>query len=150
MSPVVASAIKCLAAAPGFEQLRDEVEALGFSKQAGGERTPLDRADGHVVLLSYSASQAICSVWFEGEYETEALELASLLTRDGYSAKSHADQFGTAWTIGNGRLMRLVTKEEDAKPGFGAEFRRLAKNLRLVTKRVYKQRLSAALFVQRD
>src|SRR6266404_5080311 len=108
MSPVVASAIKaCPAAAPGFEQLRDEVEALGFFETGRqGEDIRWTHADGHVVLLSYSAAQAICSVWFDGEYEAEASELTGLLTGDGYSAKSHPDQSGMAWAIGNGRLMR--------------------------------------------
>jgi hypothetical protein len=151
MSPEVASAIKaCLSAAPGFEQLRDDVEALGFFETGRqGEDVRWTHADGHVVLLSYTASQATCSVWFDGEYEVEASELTGLLTGDGYEAKSHTDQFGTAWTIGSGRFMRLVTKEE-AKPGFGAGARKLAENLCLVTKRGYKQRLGAALFVQRD
>ncbi len=151
MSPEVASAIKaCLSAAPGFEQLRDDVEALGFFETGRqGEDVRWTHADGHVVLLSYTASQAICSVWFDGEYEAEAAELVSLLTRECYSPKAHGDNFGTAWTIDGGRFMRLVTKE-DAKPGVGAGVRRLAENLRLVTKRGYKQRLGAALFVQRD
>ncbi len=152
MSPEVASVIHaCLTTAPGFEQLRDEVEALGFFEM-GRQDTDIrwTHADGHEVFLSYAASQTICSVWFDGEYQAEASELASLLTRDGYSAKSPTDQFGMAWTNGDKRLMRLVVREKDAKPSFGARVRRLAENLRLVTKRVYKQRLGSVLFVQRN
>jgi hypothetical protein len=150
MSPEVARVIHaCLATAPGFEHLRDEVEALGFF-ETGRHESDIrwTHAEGHEVFLSYAASQTTCSVWYDGEYEAEVSELAELLTRDGYPAKAHTDQFGTAWAIGDKRLMRLVIKGEQTKPGTGAGFRRWAEKKRLVAKSVYKQRLGAALLVQ--
>lgn len=150
MSPEVARAIHaCLATAPGFERLRDEVEALGFF-ETGRQESDIrwTHAEGHEVFLSYGASQTICSVWFDGEYEAEVSELAGLLTRDGYSAKAHTDQIGMAWTVGDKRLMRLVVREEQTKPDAGAGFRRWAEKKRMAAKPVYRQRLGAALLVQ--
>jgi hypothetical protein len=154
MSPEVASVIHaCLAAAPGFEQLRDDVEALGFFETA---RLDSDirwtHAEGHEVFLSYAASQTICSVWFDGEYQTGVADLASLLAKEGYPAKAYADQVGTAWRIDDNKLMRLAAREKDAKPkpAVDPRFRRLAENLQLVKKQGYEQRLCAALIVQRN
>ena len=99
--------------------------------------------------MSYGASQTICSVWFDGEYEAEVSELAGLLTRDGYSAKALTDQIGMAWTVGDKRLIRRpVVREEQRKPDAGAGFRRWAEKKRMAEKPVYRQRLGAALLVQ--
>jgi hypothetical protein len=150
MSPEVARAIHaCLATAPGFERLRDEVEALGYFETGRLESDiRWAHAEGHDVFLSYGASETICSVWFDGEYQAEIAELTSLLTQDGYSAEARADKFGMTWTIGDKRQMRLVVSEKDTKPSLGAGFRRWAENRRLAAKPVYRQRLGAALVVQ--
>ena len=149
MSPEVARVIHaCLVTAPGFEQLRDEVEALGFFETGRrDEDIRWTHADGHEVYLAYVPSQTICTVWFDGEYEAEVSEVAGLLARDGYSAEPRTDQLGASWTIGDKRLMRLVVKE-DAKQSPGAGFRRWSENKRLVEKVVSRQRLGAALLVQ--
>jgi hypothetical protein len=152
MSPEVARAIHaCLATAPGFGQLRDEVEALGFFEMGRHESDiRWTHADGCEVFLSYADTQTICSVWFDGEYEAEIAALASLLAEDGYPAQSQSDSHGMIWPIGDKKVMRLVVKDTDAKPDPGAGLRRWSENKRLVAKQVEKRRLGAALLVQRN
>jgi hypothetical protein len=150
MLPEVASVIRtCLAAAPEFEQLSDKMEAFGF-RETGRQGADIrwTHKQGFEVFLSYTASQKICSVWFDGEYEKEVPALTSLLKQDGYLPETHADQFGVAWSIDDSTQMRLVVREENAN--LGIEIRKLAENLRMIAKRVHKQRLGATLFVQRD
>jgi len=150
MLPEVARVIRaCLAAAPGFEQLRDEVEAIGFFETARDEvDIRWTHADGHEVFLSYGDSQTTCSVWFDGEYKTAVTDVADLLTKDGYPAETHTDELGAAWVIGDKRQMRLGAKGKETKSTVDPRFRRLAENLQLVKKPGYGQRLCAALFVQ--
>ena len=154
MAPEVARAIHaCLATAPGFEGLRDEVEALGFFETANyGSDIRWTHAEGHEVFLSIADSQSTCSVWFDGDYQTGVAEVARLLTEEGYPAGVHADQMGAAWRIGDNRQLRLAARERDTKPKRAVDpgFRRLAENLQLVKKQGYEQRLCAALFVQRN
>jgi hypothetical protein len=154
MSPEVARAIQaCLASAPGFERLRDEVEALGFFETANyGSEIRWTHAEGHEVFLAIGKSRTTCSVWFDGECQAAVFDVADLLTKEGYTARPHADASGTAWTVGDKRQLRLAAREKDVKPKQAVDpgFRRLAENLQLVKREGYRQRLCAALFVQRD
>jgi len=154
MAPEVARAIQaCIATAPGFGELRDEVEALGFFETANyGSEIRWTHAEGHEVFLQIADTRTVCSVWFDGEYQTAVSELGDLLVEWGYPPNSHPDQLGMAWMVGEGKQMRLVVREKDTKPKPAVDpgFRRLAENLQLVKKQGYEQRLGAALFVQRD